>query len=174
MLRTVYKCLAPLTFSPISVLTKEQVLLLFRIQNRSASQQCNNHLLQVIFFFLPFLLFLVFSACFTPLLLLMLCTSIFLFVDQEYSPQVLQVHFCQEPLAQLSKNLTTCHIIFVFFPWTNWERTTVNVYSYKCCLKFMLLYSKLLITGQVIQLSTTSKNPRNVSSLPLSRTELSS
>lgn len=53
------------------------------------------------------------------------------------------------------KNLPT---LFLVLPSTNWEGTIVNAYSYKCCLTLMLLYSRLLITGQVIQLSTTRKS----------------
>jgi len=87
---------------------------LLTVQNRFVSQQRKNHLLQV-FFFLLFLLFLVFSACFNPLLLPMLCTSIFLFVDEEYILHVLEVHFHQESFSPAFLKISPHATLFLCF-----------------------------------------------------------
>lgn len=62
----------------------------------------------------------------------------------------------QESFVQLSQNLITHHTIFGVFHWLRRNYCKGN----KCCLKFMLLYRRLLITGQVIWLSTTSQKSK--------------
>lgn len=62
----------------------------------------------------------------------------------------------QESFVQLSQNLITHHTIFGVFHWLRRNYCKCN----KWCLKFMLLYRRLLITGQVIWLSTTSQKSK--------------
>lgn len=116
LLQTAYRCLPPFSFSHISVLGKEPALVLFRTGFPSSNTRTSTSI--SIYLFTFFLLFVVFSDCFVPLLSPMQCTPICLFTDQECSPQIFRVHFLQQAFraASLKQNLPCATLILCFSP----------------------------------------------------------